>query len=389
MVRIFKDDKGLVMNVLIIYPFYNQRELMHNFGAKLAEGGIIVDSICINNFHYDKNTSLKWPKSFMLGIKVVNKNRVKQVVRGLGYVTRRWLLPKLFSQYNLVDFHAYYPMYNPLMRTCVENGIKFDITLWGSDLMRANNERKELLIYGFDRAYRLKMSENLHDVLKKSYGTIYDNKCRIGYFGNSGLYHIDSLNDEDAVVIKQELYGDTKGKRIVVLGYNGIPSQNHDVMINAINQLSLTEKDSICVVLPMTYGAPKGYISEIKKIIEATQISYTILDKFLKPEQVAAIRKTADIVVNVQNTDALAGSLQDHLYCGDVCIFGEWLNYSPYINNGIYYIKTSKEELVEHLKDVLHNFEKYHQRCIGNHDIIKKLFSWDATIKKQIAIYGE
>ena len=233
------------------------------------------------------------------------------------------------------------------------------------------------------------MTENLHGVLTKSFGTIYDNKCRVVYFGNSGLYHIDSLSDKNAVAIKQEMYGDTKGKKIVVLGYNGIPSQNHDVMINAINQLSLPEKDSIHVVLPMTYGAPQAYVSEIKKMIEATQISYTILDKFLQSEQVAAIRKTADVVVNVQNTDALAGSLQDHLYCGGVCIFGDWLNYSPYINNGIYYINTSKEELVEHLKDVLHNFDNYHQQCISNHDKIKSLFSWDATIKNQIAVYGE
>jgi hypothetical protein len=223
----------------------------------------------------------------------------------------------------------------------------------------------------------------------ESYGTIYDDKCRIVYFGNSGIDNIDCLNDAEAIVIKNELYGDTKGKRIVILGYNGIPSQNHDVMIDAINQLSLPEKRSIHVVLPMTYGAPQGYISKIKNSIKATQISYTILDKFLQSEQVAAIRKTSDIVVNVQNTDAIAGSLQDHLYCGGVCIFGEWLNYSPYTKNGIYYIKSSKEGLVKNFKDVLHNFDDYHQRCNGNHDKIKSLFSWEATIKNQIAVYGE
>lgn len=362
---------------------------MHNFGAKLTEGGIIVDSICVNNYCYEKNTTLKWSKIFLWCLTIIRNEKFSFLSRYVEYIIRRRLLLKLFSQYDLIDFHAYYPMYNPLMHTCVKNGIKFDITLWGSDLMRANKERRELLKYGFDRAYRIKMSENLHDVLVKSYGTLYENKCRIVYFGNSGLGNIDSLSDEEAVAIKHELYGDTKGKRIVVLGYNGIPSQNHAVMIDAIDHLSLQEKDSIYVVLPMTYGAPQAYISKIKKMIEATQIAYTILDKFLQSEQVAAIRKTANIVINVQNTDAIAGSLQDHLYCGGVCIFGEWLNYSPYINNGIYYIKTSKEELVMHLKDVLHNFDNYHQRCTSNHDKIKRLFSWEATIKKQIAVYGE
>ena len=377
------------MNILIIYPFYNQQELMHNFATRLAEGGIIVDSLCFSYFYCEKRSSLKWPDILVKSIKAVKAVRLKLGAKALSYIVRKLLISKCFSLYDLIDFHGYYPQYNHLMRACVENGQNFDITLWGSDLMRADNERRELLKYGFDRAYRIKLSENLHDVLVESYGTIYDDKCRIVYFGNSGIYNIDNLSDEDAVAIKNELYGDIKGKRIVVLGYNGIPSQNHDVMINAINKLSLPEKDSIHVVLPMTYGATQDYINEIEKLIEAIQLSYTILDKFLQSVQVAAIRKTADIVVNVQDTDAIAGSLQDHLYCGGVCIFGEWLNYSPYTKNGIYYIKSSKEGLVENLKDVLHNFDDYHQLCNGNHDKIKSLFSWDATIKKQIAAYGE
>lgn len=377
------------MNVLIVYPFYHHRELMHNFVTRLAEGGIIADYICVENFYYEINTTLEWSKFFLWTITFIRNAKFKFIVRCVRYMTRRCLLPKLFSQYDLVDFHAYYPIYNPLMRTCVKNGQKFDITLWGSDLMRANEERRELLKYGFDRAYRIKITDNLHDVLVKSYGTIYDNKCRIVYFGNTGISNIDNLSEATTTAIKKELFGDINKKKIVVLGYNGISAQNHDIMIEAINQLSLPEKDSIHVVIPMTYGAQQGYINKIKEAIQATQISHTILDKFLLSEQVAAIRKTADIVVNVQNTDAIAGALQSHLYCGGVCIFGEWLNYTPYTNNGVYYIKTSKKGLVEHLKDVLRNFDNYHRKCIGNHNIIKSLFSWDATIKDQIAAYGE
>ena len=98
---------------------------------------------------------------------------------------------------------------------------------------------------------------------------------------------------------------------------------------------------------------------------------------------------TADIVINVQDTDALSGSLQSHLYCGNVCIFGEWLNYSPFINNGVYYIKTSMDGIAEHLKDVLRDFSKYKTLSAGNHDIIGRLFTWEATIGKQTAVYGE
>ena len=45
--------------------------------------------------------------------------------------------------------------------------------------------------------------------------------------------------------------------------------------------------------------------------------------------------------------------------------------------------------IAKHLKDVLHQYEDYHNLCLGNHDKIKSIFSWESTIKNQIAVYGE
>lgn len=377
------------MNILILYPFYNQRELMHNFATRLSEHGVYVDVLNIRCFRYEKYSSIIWPKLILLviGFPFYSKfELLNKIVRRLLL----WFLPKIFPLYDLIDFHAYYPSsYNRLMRSCVHNGIKFDITLWGSDLMRATDERKQLQKFGFDNCYRIKLTENLYDILQAIHGDIYDSKCRIVYFGNSDLPIIDSLSESDAKKIKHELYGNTDNKRILVLGYNAVSQQNHDKVIDALSVLNPEEKKSIHVVLPMTYGAQAGYITGIRNKIEQLSVSYTIIDQFLRTEQVAAIRKTADIVVNVQNTDALAGSLQDHLYCGNICIFGNWLNYSPYTNNGIYYIKTSMEDIAMHVKDVIHNYDEYHKRCIGNHDKIKSLVSWEANITKQASVYGE
>ena len=377
------------MNILILYPFYNQKGLMHNFSLKLKEYGVYADTICIANFYTERNTNIKWPSYIEYGFKYVYNSREGIVRRVIRKVYRERLIQRLLYLYELVDFHAYYRIYNKYMRTCINKNVKFDITLWGSDIMRANEESKKLLRYGFKHCYRIKLSDNLHDVLQESYGTIYDEKCRIVYFGNSDLPVIDSLTDSEIEEIKQKLYGDTKGKKIVVCGYNNIPFQNHENMIEALSKLSEEEKKAIHVVLPMTYGGKKKYRNNIRSQIEEQLVSYTLLDTFLDTKEVAVIRKTADIVINVQDTDAIAGSLQDHLYCGNVCIFGEWLNYSPYTNNDIYYIKTSMDGIADHLKDVLHNYEKYQGLISGNHEKIKSLFSWEATIQKQASVYGE
>ncbi len=361
---------------------------MHNFAERLAEKGIYADVINISLYRFERFSTVKWPKLFLKALDIVNNSGwsfgVKLLKRLLAFYLR-----KLFPLYDLVDFHAYYPYYNKWLKACIDKGVKFDITLWGSDLMRATEERKRELRYGFDHCHKIKLTENLHDVLTDYYGTVYDDRCRMVYFGNSGLEDIDRLDEKAASDGKKKLYGYTGSKKIVVCGYNSISSQNHIKMVEALMRLSQKEKDDVHAVFPMTYGARPGYIDYVKSELEKTGVTYTVLDHFLNSAEVAVIRKTADIVINVQDTDALSGSLQSHLYCGNVCIFGEWLNYSPFTNNGIYYIKTSMDGIADHLKDVLCNYHKYSPLFFGNHDKIKRLFSWEATIAKQVLVYGE
>lgn len=377
------------MNILIIYPFYNQRELMHHFASRLAEKGIYADVINIEEYRFEKFTAVKWPRWFLKAVEYVNNLGRNFGVKCLKRLLSKYCLRKLFPLYDLVDFHAYYPNYNKWMKSCIEKKVKFDITCWGSDLMRATEEMKQMQRFGFDHCYRIKLTENLYDVLKASYGTIYDAKCRQVYFGNSGLDDIDSLDPQKVNEGKMKLYGDTGGKKIVVCGYNSIPSQNHFKMIEALLKLSQEDRNAVHAVFPMTYGAKPGYIENVKQELDKTGVSYTILDHFLQPSEVAVIRKTSDVVVNVQTTDALSGSLQSHLYCKNVCIFGEWLNYTPFTNNGIFYVKTRMDNIAEQLKAVLHDMDKYRSLSVDNHEKIKGLFSWKATIAKQVSVYGE
>ena len=224
------------MNVLIIYTFYNQRELMYNYASHLAEKGIFADVINIRQYRFEKFSDVKWPRWFYKVVEHINKSRWQFGVKLLkGLLSYRYL-QKLFPLYDIVDFHAYYPFYNKWMKSCVEKNVKFDITLWGSDLMRATDDRKQKQRFGFDHCYKIKLTENLHDVLKEFYGDIYDDKCRLVFFGNSSLDDIDKLDPETVNEGKMNLYGDTGSKKIVVCGYNGIPYQNHFKIIAALLQ---------------------------------------------------------------------------------------------------------------------------------------------------------
>ena len=378
------------MNILILYPFYNQREMVQNFSLRLAERGVFVDAICHRNYQCDLQTSINWPNYIVKFFHIVNNAKQTGFTYKIArYVLRVLLVKKLFHLYDIIDFHAYYPNYNNWMRYCVKNGITFDITLWGSDLMRSDEERRNLLRYGFDNCHILKMTGNLRDVLVQYYGRVYENKIRTVYFGNSEFDSIDNLNEDSIDELKKKLYGNIGNKMIVVCGYNAMESQNHIMMIQAVSQLGDSLKKDIHIVLPMTYGGQSEYRPRVKEIMDKSFLSYTILDHFLDKSEVAVIRKTANIVVNIQDTDALSSSLKGHLYCGNVCIFGEWLNYTPFTDNGIFYIKTSKNDITNHLQDVLRHYSHYQLLCKDNHEKMKTLFSWEATISKQVLVYGE
>lgn len=384
-----QNDKRNVMNILIIYPFYNQRELMHMFALKLKEYNIFADFICINNYNYERCSSFSWPQYIKLCFEVCQKSKINVLTRIGKRLAYKYFMGKLFRKYDIVDFHAFYPIYNALMCECEKRSIKFDITLWGSDLLRANEERRDLLKYGFNHCFRIKMTSNLYDTMVEYYGSIYSDKYREVYFGSNEIDQIDKISEIDVINKKKYLYGETGNKKIVVCGYNGSCAQNHDRMIDALSRLNEKDSQSVHVVLPMTYGAQPDYLCVIKKRMENLGMSFTILDHFLESNEIAVIRKTANIVVNVQDTDALSDSLKGHLYCENVCIFGEWLNYRPYADSGIYYVKTNMEDIATHITDVLHHYEEYHKQCVGNHERIKSLFSWDSTIRKQVLVYGE
>ena len=130
----------------------------------------------------------------------------------------------------------------------------------------------------------------------------------------------------------------------------------------------------------MTYGATPEYISKVRQALDAADVHYTIIDNYIPSEEIAAIRLASDVVVNIQQTDAFSGSLQGHLYCGNVLIIGEWLNYVPLDNANVYYIKTTVEDIQKHLASVLTNLPEYKEKCSGNHSKMASLTSWSAVL---------
>lgn len=373
--------------VLIIYPYNNHINLVNIFTQKLYDKGIVADAICLSGCHIIKHSQIKWG----LISDFIVKQCQKESFIGVFFrkIFLKFIIYIILRKYDLIDLHAFVNSNIKLATYCRKKDIQYDITFWGSDLMRADNNKIKLMKNEFDACRCIKSSHNLYDDFISKYGKQYKSKYKIVYFGNNDYDEIDALSIEESKNIAIKLYGNTSTKKIVVCGYNGSIYQNHKVMLQAFQNLNDKYAPYVHLVFPMTYGAPIEYINEIKELLKHSGYTFTVLDKFISNKELAAIRKTADLVVNIQDTDAFSGSLQDHLYCNEVLIIGEWLKYTLLEENDVFYIKTSIQNLEQNIDNALNNLDNYKKECEDNHQKMKKMTSWDSVIDTWIVAYGK
>lgn len=360
---------------------------MNTFSQKISERGFDVDVICIDDLHIIKNSKIEWGYLTRIILKYGKYTTILgRIIKSIFF---NYFIYRILQKYDIIDLHGFVEYDLKLAAYCRQHNIQYDITLWGSDLMRADEARIQRMKIGFDGCRFIKSTDNLYEILVDKYANQYETKNRIVYFGNNDYDEIDSLSTNELVHFKKELYGELEEKVIVVCGYNGIKYQNHKLMIQSFKLLADKYKSIIHLVFPMTYGAQPEYIKEIRELLEQTGYSYTIFDSFLSNVEVAAIRKLANLVVNIQKTDAFSGSLQDHLYCEEVLLIGEWLRYTALDKENVFYLKTSLKDLTHKIDDAIANLDKYQQMCRGNHEKLKQLTSWASVIDQWVSVYGE
>lgn len=372
--------------ILIIYPYNNHINLANIFTQKLYDKGVDVDAICLSGCHITKHTRIQWGWIADFVVKQSQKNSfISKFFRRVFFMSTIY---RILRKYDLIDFHAFVDFDIKLVKYCQKRHIEYDITFWGSDLMRADEIKINRMISGFDGCRCIKSSHNLYEDFVSKYGNKYDTKYEIVYFGNNDYDEIDALSIEESQSITSKLYDNTS-KTIVICGYNGSIYQNHKLMIQAFQNLYDKYSSSVHLVFPMTYGTQFEYINEIRGALKNSGYTFTILDYFLSNKEIAAIRKKADLVVNIQETDAFSGSLQDHLYCNEVLLIGEWLKYTLLERDNVFYLKTSLEDLTENIDDALRNLDEYKNKCENNHDKMKKMTSWNNVIDEWIVAYGK
>jgi glycosyltransferase involved in cell wall biosynthesis len=110
----------------------------------------------------------------------------------------------------------------------------------------------------------------------------------------------------------------------------------------------------------------------------------------MNDREVAFLRLSSDIMIQVQNTDSFSSSMREHLYAGNVVITGDWLPYETLDKKGCFMLKVSDVDLVgEKLVYAINNLDSLKKRCQGNPEIIWELSSWENNIDSWCNLYDE
>lgn len=302
--------------------------------------------------------------------KITNKNRK---------------IEKIAQDYDIIDAHFFNKQYDSILKKLYNKGKKIKITIWGSDFYRASTKRREKQreIYKIADKIQIATSKMKEDFV--NYYNDFEDKIEVANFGINNLELINSLENKP---IKNPWLNDAqKNKIVVTCGYNGSPFQQHLKIISALSRLKSNIKDKIFLVFPMTYGLEKRYLKEIDSQLSELKIPYKILTDYLYDEKNAHLRMFTDLTINIQKTDAFSGSLQEHLYCGNVLLVGDWLPYEILDKNEVFYLKTSEKNLTESIKDAINNINEYKEKASKNKQKIWEISSWDNAGKNIAKIY--
>lgn len=244
-------------------------------------------------------------------------------------------LASLPTDYDGINIHFAAPIYRHLARQLKKRGKRLVTSIWGSDFLRASPEALEDL--GRTLSASDVVTTNNPEIRLRLIGRFpeIEGKLRIVPFGMRSLDVIMRLRKAEMQEDSRRRLNLPLDKSIVTLGYNGCRQQQHGTMIDGLAALTLQARARLFGLVPMTYPDDAVYQDEIEARMKAAGIDFAILRGKLDMEDICRVRLVSDYAINMQTTDSLSASIQEHMFAGTNMIVGDWLPYGVFEAMGV------------------------------------------------------
>ncbi|MCR5687794.1 MAG: hypothetical protein K6G58_07235 [Lachnospiraceae bacterium] len=263
------------------------------------------------------------------------------------------------------------------------------LSFWGSDLMRQNAVILKLLSFLIAKADIVTLqTPELVKVFEQKMGNRYTGKVRIVRFGNPFLDDIDGMDDAKVRDFADK-YGIDTGRKVVVVGYNRTRGQQHPEVLRSLIE-NQTDRNKIFLVIPWTSGPcddPEGYRKELEEILE-DKYDYVFLTKYLSDEELVALRKATDILIQVQITDSMSASMEETLYAKGEVITGSWLPYKDLYDLGLTMWQADSAAAVGTVLGEALDSPMSSETLEKNREVIGNRYRWKDAVHDWIALYS-
>lgn len=292
---------------------------------------------------------------------------------------------KTFKFYDIIHINYVDLWALKLATRLKKKNTKLIATYWGSDLMRTSDEElKDRWKYLNHFEVITTDSIDLENRFKEIYGT--DTKFSKSMpricFGSEIAENIDEQFKCKRQISDIEIPED---KLIISIGYNAGKAQQHKKVIEALSKLSDELKNSIIVILQMTYQQPlDNYVEEVLEYSKKAGFDTLQFTGYLSAKEVAQIRVVTDIFINAQTTDAFCSTIKEYMYAGTELVNAKWLEYKEMEEWGL---KTTVFESFEEIPTIIENYNGKNCDVENNRKIIKDKFSWDACMVEWEKVY--
>lgn len=292
-----------------------------------------------------------------------------------------------------VHYHFCTPQ-NLIFANYINKDIPSIASFWGSDLMRITGVenvfyvRKALLNCSAVSVQTPEMAEMFYC----KYGRDFYKKMHILRFNlNPDIFkQIDVFKNNEPEIIKfREKYLFNSNEFIIGIGHNAFEANNHIKIIEAIGNLPQKIKSEITLVMHLSYGGNNKYIELLKNISKKEDIlDIRIITSFFGPKEMALLRISTNLMIQMPISDALSGAMTEVLYAGNNVIVGSWLPYGFLRRKGIHFFESeSFLELPKLVEQVFMRKDNFAEKNKDNPNVVRDFLFPEITTPKWIQLF--